>query len=754
MGIQTSLDAVHQATGLVESMRLADDLAFEAARTGGIRTLRLLTGALGSSDQLVAIAATHALAQVHDEQADLALSAVLSSERGFLREHAAWALSQRLPRPETVGRLLALVVEGGFVGMLAQRTLEQWSDAAPELVAVAVEGGLVGVRDPEARYRLVETLGLVRDHIATRPLLALAGDAAEPEHVRVAAVSALGQRRGEPGVAVALEGWAAAAGYLGDVARLALVDLAAGPGSAAGADDAAERGLTVAQLFLHADIDAELTAAGSGDNGGIATLLVRLGDALVADGAEPARDVRPRPAVTAASSSGAADDEGGAVHDAPPLSVRRVVTLSRGSASGALESVSALAGYDEGHVFGRVPLLSEPVPSAAAWPLRVAARRGIRRVLRASGGVDVLHLRMADVGSLAAADVARELDVPVVFTVAPDPHAVIQSMDLAGGLTRENFGEVDEREHFWFRARLVQQLASNASHTVLFPRPQLAADLRDLVGIDITSHPERHTIVPEGIDLQVVDRAVSEAAAHAAGQPATPPLAELREQLETLPAERRDLPLVVSVGRFHRVKGMATIVDAWARSPLRERANLLLVGGDLADPSPDEREQLELIDRIVPRERHRASGLVLPGHRPNDTVARWVAAARFGVPGLAAPRGVYVCGSLKEEFGIALLEAMGSGLFVVAPDGGGPSTYVERDVTGVLTHTWDVDQLAAAMTRAVALTAAEPDDSRAARSRETVERSFTIQAMAAALSSVYAGVHLDEVAALDTAWLR
>ena len=41
--------------------------------------------------------------------------------------------------------------------------------------------------------------------------------------------------------------------------------------------------LTVAQLFLHADIDPALAAVGAGDNGGIATLLVRLGDALVAD---------------------------------------------------------------------------------------------------------------------------------------------------------------------------------------------------------------------------------------------------------------------------------------------------------------------------------------------------------------------------------------------------------------------------------------------------------------------------------------
>ncbi|WP_423921866.1 glycosyltransferase [Frigoribacterium sp. 2-23] len=726
MGIQTSLDAVQQAGSLVESMRLADDLAFDAGRNGGLRTIRVLTGAVAGDDQIVAIAATHALAEVFDQQADVALSGLLSSDRRFLREHAASALALRLPRFDTIGRLIGMVIEGGFGGMVAQRTLEQWSTAASEHVAVALEGALLGVRSPGARSRLVETLGLVRAVIATRPLLVIAADDSESTPVRTAAVSALGQRQGDRDVTSLVERLAERSGDVGDVARLALVDLSAvvtpfdasvlSPARSSGSTHSDPRGLTVAQLFLHADIDAHLTHAGSGDNGGIATLLVRLGDALAAEGSL----------------------------DGPGRRVDRVITMSRGSVREAVQSVAEVAGADAGHAYGRVPLLSEPVASANAWPLRVAARRGIRRLLRASGGVDMLHLRMADVGSLAAADVARELDIPVVFTVAPDPHAVIQSLDLAGDLTRSNFGDVDEREHYWFRARLVQQLASNASHTVLFPRPELQRDMRDLVGIDMSAHPERHTIVPEGIDLHVVDRSVSEAADHAAGLPATAPLAELRALVETLPVERRGLPLLVSVGRLHRVKGMATIVKAWARGPLRHRSNLLIVGGDVAHPSADEREQLEAIAEEVPVAEQAAAGLLVPGHRPNDTVARWVAAARFGVPGLVAPRGVYVCGSLKEEFGIALLEAMGSGLLVVAPDGGGPATYVVEGDTGFLTQTWDVDRLGAALEAALDAAAAETTDDRAGRSRATVESSYTVQAMAAALTRVYADVHRDE----------
>jgi len=704
VGILTSLDAVRNADRVIDALRLADDLAFDANRDGGARTIRVLTSALTGDDQIAAIAAVHALAQVFDAEADVVLSDLLSDDRAFIREHATWALASRLPRYDTIGRLVATVAAGGFGGMLAQRTLEQWSSDAAKHVAIGLEGALLGITEPEARYRLVETIGLVRHRIASGPLLRIAADQAEPENVRIAAVSALGQRRTDKEVPALLDALSNGEGDLADVAKLALVDLAA-PALPEKSHDR----LSVAQLFLHADIDAGLEHAGRGDNGGIATLLVRLGDALVARDADT-----------------------------------RVLTMSRGSVADATTSVTSISATAEGHVYGRIPLLSEPVQSANAWPLRVAARRGIRRLLRAAGGVDVVHLRMADVGSLAAADVARELDIPVVFTVAPDPHAVINTLDLSGRLSHENFGDIDETEHFWFRARLVQQLASNAAHTVLFPRPQLADDMKTLVGIDISKHPERHSIVPEGIDLGVVDQGVAEAADFSAGQPATPPLAQLEQLLSELPVERRGLPIVISVGRFHRVKGMATIVDAWANGPLREKANLILIGGDLVTPSADEREQLALIDAIVEPTARREAGLILAGHRPNDVVARWVAAARFGVGDLAAPRGIYVCGSLKEEFGIALLEAMGAGLLVVGPDSGGPATYVEQGVTGYLAPTWDPKRLRTAMGKALAAAQGESGEVRALQSRATVEKSFTIQAMATALGGVYARVDAEE----------
>ncbi|TFC52131.1 glycosyltransferase [Cryobacterium sp. TMT1-21] len=719
MGTHTTLDTMRQSRSILDGIRCADNLTIAASRDGGVRAVRLLAqAALDAGDQLTAIAAIHSLGQVFDESADEVLVSLLLHDSPFIREHAAWAFGARLPRFDALAGLLTMVVSGGFSGMIAQRTLEQWSSSVPEHVALALEGALIGVHEPAARARLVETMGLTAGRIAERLLRRVAVDRAESVPVRATAIAALGDLGpNEASIRIVSE-LSQGSDELADVARLALVDLTVPtyprpPWS---------QGLTVAQLFLHADIDRELSQVGSGDNGGIATLLVRLGDALVAGPA-----------------------------GSP---VERVLTLSRGDHAAGLSCLSEVGSTLAGHAFATVPFLGDPVASVDAWPRRIETQRGIRRILRAAGSVDAIHLRMADIGTLAASTVARELDIPIVFTVAPDPHSVIHSLDTSGVLTRANFGTVDETEHFWFRARLVQRLAADAAHTVLFPRPDLQRDMRDLVGIDISQHPERHSVIAEGIDLAVIERSLADAAGAAGAAVAAadvagaasvsdgaPAVAELDALLATLPTSRQGLPLAVTVGRLHRVKGMATLVEAWAADAgLRASCNLLVLGGDLNAPSFDEQGQLDSMAAVVPLADAAGHGLLLAGHRTNDTVARWLAAARYGRPGLAAPGGVYVCASMKEEFGIALLEAMASGLTVVAPNSGGPATYVEEGVTGYLVDTGNRAALSAGITAALVLASGPFGPEYADRAGAMVAGSFTIQAMAATLSRVYRDV--------------
>lgn len=712
MELTAALDRLRRTPFLLDVVRAADDLALTASRAGGRQAVGILRRAIDDEqNQLVAIAAVHALGRVFDDEADDALSELLSSDRAFLREHAAWAFGSRLPRLDAVSRLVGCVVQAGFTGMLAQRTLQQWAVSAPDQIALALEGALVAEREVGARTRVVETLGLVSGRVAGRALRELAADSTEPDDVRIAAIAGLGDRRGdERGLSLvrelaSIDSDAGASGSraVADAARLALIDLGDSPAAIRLGD-----GLTVAQLFLHADIDRGLTRAGAGDNGGVATLLVRLGDALAnLDGIE------------------------------------RVLTMSRGDAGAAADSLLDLAartGAD--HDFVPVPLLSEPSPQARSWHTRVAAERGIRRALIALGPVDVLHLRMADVGSMAASSVARELNIPVVFTLAPDPHGVIRALDVAGSLTTANFGDVDEHEHYWFRHRLVSRLAADAEHTVLFPRPAVRDELQELLGIDIDESPEQYTVVPEGIDLVTIDDALLEVEARNSTGAADEHEAidELEALIGALPEHRRGLPIALSVGRLHRVKGMATIVEAWATDPdLFERCNLVIVGGDLLAPSADEQSQLDAIDRVLRANPRAADGLVLAGHRPNDVVSRWLAVTRLGSGDLIGASGIYVCGSLKEEFGIAILEALAAGLVVVTPDAGGPATYVDDGVTGILVDTGSATGVRRGMTEALHI-AARDDAARVDAARGIVRDRFTVQAMATALERVYIGV--------------
>lgn len=732
MAFTATLAKVREAPFLLDALGAADELVQAAAHDDGPYTVRVLAEAVaGHDDQVTAIAAVRALGAVADPEAAAILSDTLSDPRPFVREHSAWALGSRLqPELAAVGRLIGGIADGGFGTVIGQRALRRWSLTTPDPLALALEAALLWQDEPAARVRLVESLGAIPGSIAARTLLRVAADDAEHREVRSAAVAALGDRAGEGAAADLVVRLARRDGELQAVARLAAFDLGL-PGRNLGlagrpghpAMDEPAPGLGVAQLFLHADLDLDLSRAGAGDTGGIATMLVRLGDALAS---QPA--------------------------------VGRVLTLSRGTEEAA---VAGLGTVPDGHVLTPVPLPGSAVPAAEAWPLNIAAERGIRRALTAHGPIDVLHLRMADVGSMAASAVATRLGIPIVYTLAPDPHAVVHALDMTGALSRANFGTVDQAEHYWYRLSLVRRLATSAQHAVLFPRPELRQDLHELLGIDIDAEPARYTVVPEGIDLTVADAAARTERVRA-GRTAPEP-DDLDRVLAALPPHRRGLPLAVSVGRLHRVKGMATVVEAWASdAALRARCNLLIVGGDLLHPSPDERGQLAAIAAVLEAHPDAREGLLLPGHRPNGTVARWLAAAAGGRPAPAGdptpasddldapagepavaalpPGGVYVCGSLKEEFGLALLEALAAGLVVVGPDGGGPATYIEPGRTGFLVDTRSPAAVGAGIAAALDLAGVADGGARVRAVRAMLEDRFTVRAMAGTLARVYAGV--------------
>lgn len=670
---------------LRRSAEIADRVAISTEREGVVRELE----SLAANGPIGALMAIESLVGIRHSHADDVLVALLSHPQKIVRRHAAWRLGERAPSPRAYPTLIDMLMLGGIDTMHAHRTLRCWLVLdAPPIARLAVEK-LATTSGTAERARLVDLFGVLgadTDDV----LLGVTLDVDEAPAVRIAAIGALGERRSDH-INAALKQLATSDDAVGADAALALTSSAVGsfPASFNPGGD----GLRVAQLVLAEGLDGQLSLGGKGDTGGVASLLVSLGEALAS-----------RP------------------------DVDHVLTIGRGSPSDAVTGPHSSSRTPLS--YGMVTFGDDARPAITPdeiWEHLPVIERSLRRVLHRAGPTDVLHLRMADAGTLAGAEVAAELGIPICFSVAPDPHNVIDSLQARGEIHDESFVKLLTGTHVWFRARMIERLTKDAEQLALFPRSRSIAFVDDIMSARSSDHV---AVVAEGIDLRLLDQA----AQNTAMSPTTTRRADVLDDLSSsIHESRRHLPLALSVGRLNPVKGMDRVVAAWASDPrLREACNLVIVGGDLEEPSATERTVLAQIDQSVPVADHRQAGLVLLGGRPRFEVARLQIAAVSGRDGAWSSGGFYVDGAIKEEFGLAVLEALAAGLVVVAPSTGGPSTYVDHGDTGVLVDPGD--DLARAMLEAFGLV---HRPGRAQRARTMVEDRYSIDTMAAQLVDLY-----------------
>lgn len=456
-------------------------------------------------------------------------------------------------------------------------------------------------------------------------------------------------------------------------------------------------GLRIAQVLMQGRVDADLTAAGSdGDGGGLITLQVGLSRAL-------------------------------ADHD----SVDDVYLVTRAVDDGTSrfnERTQPLGDGTLAHLtFGPPGYLT----TGDLWPHRLELEKELRRFLTEEGPFDAFHLRFADVGTFVAARVADDLGIPIFFTLAPDPHAVIAAAEASGEINRANFAAIDTEEHLVFRVWLVEWLLTTSHRLALLPRPDQQEQFRRLFDIDVER--ERFKVIPEGIDFRRSRQARHVMEGLALGDPPPRVIADIEEAIAEMPVERRDLPLLLTVGRLHPIKGMERVVAAWANDPaVSDAFNLVVVGGNLDEPSAT--ESMTLAEIALSLQEDGQEGLIMLGGRSHGDVALIMAAAVSGTTGGIGPHGIYVCGSGKEEFGLAIVEAMAAGLPVVAPRNGGPATYVEHGFTGYLADTKDLRDIREGIRWA---DRARGSDLRADAARRKIETGYSLSAMADALVELY-----------------
>jgi D-inositol-3-phosphate glycosyltransferase len=250
---------------------------------------------------------------------------------------------------------------------------------------------------------------------------------------------------------------------------------------------------------------------------------------------------------------------------------------------------------------------------------------------------DVVHAHFW-MSALASLDAARPLGIPVVQTF----HAL-------GVVKRRHQGAADTSPPD--RLRIEEEIVAGVDRIVatctdeVFELLRLGADRR------------RISVVPCGVDLDLF-------------QPNGPELARK-------PGLRR----LVTVGRLVERKGVGNVIEALARVPDTE---LVVAGGP--DPSglgadPD-------VQRL--RSVAREAGV-------EDRVTFTGRFDRERVPALMRSADAVVCVPWYEPFGIVPIEAMASGVPVVATAVGGMIDTVVDGVTGIHVPPRDPDTLAGAL---------------------------------------------------------
>lgn len=688
------LESLLGGNDFVRVLRRSAQLSIIASRTADPLGLVADLRSFASRSAFASVVSMESLAAVNHCSADHQLIEHLAHPVHLVRRNATWLMGRRMPNTAAFGPLVEQLAIGGMDSMHAHRTLHRWSSSNPHAIRAHLADALANTSSGSVRARLIDLIGSVGE--SSELLLRVAADPGEALAARIAAIGALGERAGS-NIQVTLKELASVDDLIGGHATLALRDFEPSKTPSTGRSDA---GLRIAQLVLTAGLDGQLSLGGRGDTGGVASLLVSLGEALAC-----------RP------------------------DVERVLTIGRGTLADTLAMPGTSS--DGALAYAMIAVGDHGRPAETpdgAWEHLPSIKRSLRRVMQQAAPVDMLHLRMADVGTLAGADVANALGVPVCFSAAPDPHNVIHSLQSRGELDQDQFIQLCTREHAWFRARLVERLAERANRLVLFPRAK-PSDLLDVLGIDSRRNGQRVAVVSEGIDVNLIRRAQANYSCdESQDDKCTQGQADILVQLaDQIPKGRRNLPLLLSIGRFNPVKGMERVAAAWASDPvLQARYNLVIVGGDLVNPSQTERGVLDAIDQAVPVNGALREGLVLLGGRPRADIARLLAATVRGRVGFWAGGGLYVDGALKEEFGLALIEALAAGLVVIAPSTGGPPTYVTQGDTGVLVDPGS--DLAAGILHGVDLV---DRPGRVKRAQTMVEERYSIEAMATQLVSVY-----------------
>jgi len=329
----------------------------------------------------------------------------------------------------------------------------------------------------------------------------------------------------------------------------------------------------------------------------------------------------------------------------------------------------------ERHLFIYVPLIDyEKMKADNFLKGRLDVLSNVSDIL-AIGGIHPaqLHMRFSDYASNSMLHLAKETNSKSFFTITPDPqrsfsdhNGELISLDSVKALKETSRVEIS---HTMLREcdRLFG-IGAKESHS------QLSSYYPQLLETSVANKLE---MMPEGISLRNECPIAGEG-----------PLFSVlfdRNREFFLDRSFRVNPLLLTIGRLDPAKGQSKLLKAWGDSQLRDSFNLVIIGGDIENPNQIELDELEEIRKYA-QENRKIQGRFCHLPAMNNDEIRCLENSIAQVKATPWPP-IYVAPSFKEEFGIAILEAMAAGFVAIGPKRGGVKSYIRHGKNGFLMDT-------------------------------------------------------------------
>lgn len=290
---------------------------------------------------------------------------------------------------------------------------------------------------------------------------------------------------------------------------------------------------------------------------------------------------------------------------------------------------------------------------------------------------DIFHVRYLDNATKAVANLSDDLGTKLAFTLTPDPHR-----NMTDEKDSLKIFSLEELMLNLNKIKIGDELIEIAEGIIGIGRKKVEEELIQYFP-QLKEKKSLFTMIGEGIDLNINYEKLDLKKVFNSNT--------LKHRIDENMVQR---PVILNVGRLSFQKGQDKLLIAWGKSRLSQDYNLVIIGGSSKDPTPEEQRIIKFFEKFI-SENSELRGKFAHIYAQSNDVIRSIEKAiirnTYHSETIYPP--LYICSSIKEEFGISIIEAMYEGFLTFAPIKGGAKTYIKNGFNGYLIDTSSSDKI-------------------------------------------------------------